>query len=246
MCVTRLRHSIDLVEMTGRRSMLVRLYEHWRAAPAERQVPWSSALHWLGVSARWPGRSGGRPRSWRTASSCACRNRSAASCRSASTRPTRRCATTSRRRRALDALRAGQTIAIFTGGGPTAPLKLPLHRFARAPTTCPGRTSPTVCGAGAAALLRRTEWPDVSRCEQDQHGWRIALLVGDSTSAAASLSTCGSGRPFHARSWRRSPRLLSPCASCAAKSTPLRTTPGVPALLDPLLLALGRLPGRSP
>lgn len=39
MCVTRLRHSIDLVEMTGRRSMLVRLYEHWRAVPAERQVP---------------------------------------------------------------------------------------------------------------------------------------------------------------------------------------------------------------
>ena len=45
------RAFINLIEMMGGRSTLVKLYEHWRAQwPLSGMSLWSSALYWLGVS----------------------------------------------------------------------------------------------------------------------------------------------------------------------------------------------------
>jgi putative hemolysin len=50
------RAVINLIELLGGRSTLVKLYEHWRAQwPLSGMSLWSSALYWLGVSLQMGG-----------------------------------------------------------------------------------------------------------------------------------------------------------------------------------------------
>jgi len=105
------------------------------------------------------------------------------------------------RRRALDALRAGETIVIFPAGGvSTAPLKLPLKRFARA-DDLPWKNF-------AYRLIRSAEATVLSLYFVGQNGplfhaaskvslaWRIALLVGELDKRRGRPLTVRVGQPI--------------------------------------------------
>ena len=232
------RALINMVELLGGRSTLVRLYEQWRAQwPLSGMSLWSSALYWLGVTLEmdgepWP------PRVDRTERLVVIANHpyglldGIAICALAEKlgRPFKILAHSQlmrvpeaipyflpidfnetdeavrnnieARRSALSALNAGETIVIFPAGGvSTAPLKLPLGRFARADDLPWKNFAYRLIRSAEATVLPLyfvgQNGPMFHAASKVSLAWRIALLVGELNKRR--------GKPLHVRVGRAIP-----------------------------------------
>ncbi len=105
------------------------------------------------------------------------------------------------RRRALDALRAGETIVIFPAGGvSTAPLKLPLKRFARADDLPWKNFAYRLIRSAQATVLPLyfvgQNGPMFHAASKVSLAWRIALLVGELNKRRGKPLYVTVGRPI--------------------------------------------------
>jgi len=105
------------------------------------------------------------------------------------------------RRRALDALHAGETIVIFPAGGvSTAPLKLPLHRFARADDLPWKNFAYRLIRSAEATVLPLyfigQNGPMFHAASRISMAWRIALLVGELNKRRGKPLQVRVGRPI--------------------------------------------------
>ncbi|MEZ5832822.1 MAG: lysophospholipid acyltransferase family protein [Dongiaceae bacterium] len=106
------------------------------------------------------------------------------------------------RRRALEALRAGETIVIFPAGGvSTAPLKLPLRRIGRADDLPWKNFAYRLIRSAQATVLPLyfvgQNGPIFHAASRVSLAWRIALLVGELNKRR--------GKPLHVRAGRPIP-----------------------------------------
>jgi putative hemolysin len=105
------------------------------------------------------------------------------------------------RRRALDALGAGETIVIFPAGGvSTAPLKLPLRRFARADDLPWKNFAYRLIRSAEATVLPLyfvgQNGPMFHAASRVSLAWRIALLVGELNKRRGKPLKVRIGRPI--------------------------------------------------
>jgi putative hemolysin len=105
------------------------------------------------------------------------------------------------RRCALDALRAGETIVIFPAGGvSTAPLKLPLKRFARADDLPWKNFAYRLIRSAQATVLPLyfvgQNGPMFHAASKFSLAWRIALLVGELNKRRGKPLHVTVGRPI--------------------------------------------------
>jgi putative hemolysin len=105
------------------------------------------------------------------------------------------------RRRALDALQAGETIVIFPAGGvSTAPLKLPLNRFARADDLPWKNFAYRLIRSAEATVLPLyfigQNGPMFHAASRISMAWRIALLVGELNRRRGKPLQVNVGRPI--------------------------------------------------
>ena len=104
------------------------------------------------------------------------------------------------RRRALDALQSGETIVIFPAGGvSTAPLRLPLHRFARADDLPWKNFAYRLIRSAEATVLplyfAGQNGPMFHAASRISMAWRIALLVGELNKRRGKPLEVKVGRP---------------------------------------------------
>ncbi len=105
------------------------------------------------------------------------------------------------RRRALDALRAGETIVIFPAGGvSTAPLKFPLRQFARADDLPWKNFAYRLIRSAEATVLPLyfvgQNGPMFHAASKVSLAWRIALLVGELNKRRGKPLRVTVGRPI--------------------------------------------------
>lgn len=231
------RAFVNLIELLGGRSRLVRLYEHWRLQwPLSGMSLWSSALYWLGVSLElqgepWPPPTKRQDRLVIIANHpfglldgiaiCALAERLGRPFKILAHRQLMRVPEAipyflpidfnetdeavrnniEARRRALAALQAGETIVIFPAGGvSTAPLKLPLWRFARA-DDLPWKNFAyrLIRSAGATVLplyFVGQNGPMFHAASKVSLAWRVALLVGELDKRRGKPLQVRVGRPI--------------------------------------------------
>ncbi|WP_162917593.1 1-acyl-sn-glycerol-3-phosphate acyltransferase [Dongia deserti] len=231
------RALINMIELLGGRSRLVRLYEQWRDQwPLSGMSLWSSALYWLGISLEMEGEPWPPPVN-RLERLVVIANHpyglldGIAICALAEKlgRPFKVLAHSQlmrvpeaipyflpidfngtedalrnnieARRRALDAVRAGETIVIFPAGGvSTAPLKLPLRGFARA-DDLPWKNFAyrLIRSAEATALpvyFVGQNGPMFHAASKISLAWRIALLIGELNKRRGKPLQVRVGRPI--------------------------------------------------
>lgn len=116
------------------------------------------------------------------------------------------------RRRALDALDAGETIVIFPAGGvSTAPLKLPLKRFARADDLPWKNFAYRLIRSAEATVLPLyfvgQNGPMFHAARRVSPAWRLALLVGELNKRRVRPLQVRVGRPIP---WAEVAALVSP------------------------------------
>lgn len=231
------RAFINLVEMMGGRTTLVKLYDQWRAQwPLSGMSLWSSALYWLGVSLRMSGEPWPPPlrRDDRLViianhpyglldgiAICALAEKLGRPFRILAHSQLMRVPELTpyflpidfnetedavrnnieARRRALAALQAGETIVIFPAGGvSTAPLRLPLKRFARADDLPWKNFAYRLIRSAEATVLPLyfvgQNGPMFHAASRVSMAWRIALLIGELNKRRGKPLEVRVGRPI--------------------------------------------------